>query len=68
MEDLSAATLQRRLQDKHLSGSRRHGEVRFVAFEDAGPLAMHFGTNTAIDKRGGSTSYHCPRCPPGPHG
>ena len=68
LEGASAATLQRRLKDKHLSGSRRHGKVLFAEFEDAGTLAMHFGTNTGIDKRGGSTSYHCPRCQPEPHG
>jgi formamidopyrimidine-DNA glycosylase len=48
LEGASAATLQRRLKDKHLSGSRRHGKVLFAEFEDAATLAMHFGTNGSL--------------------
>ena len=48
LEGVSAATLQRRLKDKRLSRSRRHGKVLFAEFEDAATLAMHFGTNGSL--------------------
>jgi formamidopyrimidine-DNA glycosylase len=48
LEGASAATLQRRLKDKQLSRSRRHGKVLFAEFEDAATLAMHFGTNGSL--------------------
>jgi formamidopyrimidine-DNA glycosylase len=48
LEGASAATLQRRLKDKHLSRSRRHGKVLFAEFEGAATLAMHFGTNGSL--------------------
>ena len=48
LEGATAATLQRRLKDQHLSGSRRHGKVLLAEFDDAATLAMHFGTNGSL--------------------
>src|SRR5580698_5752822 len=48
LEGATAATLQRRLKNRRLSGSSRHGKVLFAAFEDAMTLAMHFGTNGSL--------------------
>jgi formamidopyrimidine-DNA glycosylase len=48
LEGATAATLQRRLKGRRLSGSSRHGKVLFAAFEDAMTLAMHFGTNGSL--------------------
>ncbi|HXA23524.1 MAG TPA: DNA-formamidopyrimidine glycosylase family protein [Acetobacteraceae bacterium] len=48
LEGATAAALQRRLKGKRLLSSGRHGKVLFVGFEDAGTLAMHFGTNGSL--------------------
>ena len=48
LEGATAATLQRRLKGRRLASCRRHGKVLFVGFEDAGTLAMHFGTNGSL--------------------
>src|SRR5215469_8609703 len=48
LEGATAGTLQKRLKDRRLSGSSRHGKVLFAAFEDAMTLAMHFGTNGSL--------------------
>ena len=48
LESATAAALQRRLKGKGLASCRRHGKVLFVGFDDAGTLAMHFGTNGSL--------------------
>src|SRR5215467_10396498 len=48
LEGASVATLQRRLKDRRLSTSHRHGKVLFARFEGAATLAMHFGTNGSL--------------------
>lgn len=48
LEGASVATLQRRLKDKRLSRSQRHGKVLFADFSGALTLAMHFGTNGSL--------------------
>src|SRR3954447_15774315 len=48
LEGATAATVQRRLKDRRLASCQRHGKVLFVSFEDAGALAMHFGTNGSL--------------------
>jgi len=39
-----------------------------LAERHAGGHCPRCGTALVIDKRGGRTSYHCPRCQPDPHG
>lgn len=48
LEGASSTTLQRRLKGTRLSKSSRHGKVLFAQFGDAATLAMHFGTNGAL--------------------
>ena len=48
LEGATAATVQRRLKGRRLTSCQRHGKVLFVGFEDAGTLAMHFGTNGSL--------------------
>jgi formamidopyrimidine-DNA glycosylase len=48
LEGATATALQRRLKDRRLSASSRHGKVLFAEFEDAVTLAMHFGTNGSL--------------------
>jgi formamidopyrimidine-DNA glycosylase len=52
LDGATPATLQRRLKDKRLSKSSRHGKVLFATFEDAATLAMHFGTNGSLQAFG----------------
>jgi formamidopyrimidine-DNA glycosylase len=55
LEGATAATLQRRLKGRRLSGSSRHGKVLFAEFENAMTLAMHFGTNGSLQAVPGGT-------------
>ena len=48
LEGATGTALQRRLKDRRLSASSRHGKVLFAEFEDAATLAMHFGTNGSL--------------------
>jgi formamidopyrimidine-DNA glycosylase len=48
LEGATAATLQRRLKGRRLASCQRHGKVLLVGFDDAGMLAMHFGTNGSL--------------------
>lgn len=48
LEGATATSLQRRLKDKRLSSSQRHGKVLFAEFDGGPTLAMHFGTNGAL--------------------
>jgi formamidopyrimidine-DNA glycosylase len=48
LEAATAVGLQRRLKGTRLESCRRHGKVLFVGFDDAGTLAMHFGTNGSL--------------------
>src|SRR3954447_8440161 len=48
LEGATAATLQRRLKDRRLATCQRHGKVLVAGFENAGALAMHFGTNGSL--------------------
>ena len=48
LEGATAVALQRRLKGRRVASCRRHGKVLFVDFENAGTLAMHFGTNGSL--------------------
>lgn len=48
LEGASAATLQRRLKGARVTSCQRHGKVLFLAFGNAGTLAMHFGPNGSL--------------------
>ncbi len=52
LEGATVTALQRRLKDRRLSASSRHGKVLFAVFEDAATLAMHFGTNGSLQAVG----------------
>jgi len=48
LEGASVRFLQQRLTGKDLRSCRRHGKHLFIECDDAGTLAMHFGTNGVL--------------------
>jgi formamidopyrimidine-DNA glycosylase len=48
LEGVSAASFARRLKSARLGPVTRHGKLLLIAFDEAGCLAMHFGTNGSL--------------------
>jgi formamidopyrimidine-DNA glycosylase len=48
LEGITATTLQRRMKGARVTSCQRHGKVLFIVFQNAGTLAMHFGTNGSL--------------------
>lgn len=48
LKGLSPAAVQNQLHNRALHAARRHGKLLFLEFANASTLAMHFGTNGAL--------------------